>query len=457
MRIEESILSNLLYSEEFCRKALPFLKPEYFSIRHESVMLDTISKFVANYNEPPSKEALKIEITNRTDISNDEHESAIELIESFENRNTQKDWLLDETEKFCKKRAVYNSIMAAIQIIDGRDKDHKEDAIPKLLQDALSVSFDVSVGHSYFDDAEARFDFYNSEEEKIPYDLNIFNKIWGGMVKKSLIVVVAQSGGGKSLVMSHISAATLLQGKNVLYISLEMGENKIGERIDANLLKVDIQSICELGKEKFLTRIDALRSKTMGRLFVKEYPPSSASAANFKSLIEELKVKQNFTPDLIVVDYLGICASSRMKMGGSVNGYTYLKSVAEELRGLGVEYNVPVLTGAQLNREGFNNSEVSETSLAESMGIYMTCDIMYAISRNEQLDELNQLAVKQLKNRYGDLNYFRRFVVGVDRAKMTLYDLEEFAQSGITQNPTQDRQPPRQPNRVPNGFESLNF
>lgn len=459
MRIEESILSNLIFSDEFCRKALPFLKPEYFSIRHESVILDTIEKFVATYDESPSKEALLIEVGNRNDISTEEHELAVELIEGFENKNTHKEWLLDETEKFCKKRAVYNSIMASIQIIDGRDKNLKEDAIPKLLQDALSVSFDVSVGHSYFDDAEARFDFYNSGEEKIPYDLKIFNKIWGGMVRKSLIVIAAQSGGGKSLIMSHIAAATLLQGLNVLYISLEMGENKIGERIDANLLKVDIQKICDLGKETFLSRIDALREKTMGRLFVKEYPPSSASASNFKSLIEELKVKQNFMPDLVVVDYLGICASSRMKLGGSVNGYTYLKSVSEELRGLAVEYNVPVLTGAQLNREGFNNSEVSETNLAESMGIYMTCDIMYAASRNEELDELNHLMIKQLKNRYGDPNMPRRFFVGVNRSKMTIYDLEESAQVGITQNPERDRTPQSspKPNKVPSGFDSLNF
>lgn len=466
MRIEETILANLIHSEEYTRKVLPFLKPDYFTSRPDSAILDTISAFVTSFDALPNKEAIRIELGNRTDLSNQEYENAIELVNSLENTQTHVDWLIRETEKFCKKRAVYNSIMESIQIIEGKDKDKKEDAIPKLLQDALSISFDVSVGHSYFDDAQSRFDFYSSEEEGVPFDLNIFTKIYRHMPKKSLIVIAAQSGGGKSLIMSHISAATLLKGMNVLYITLEMGENKIGERVDANLLKVDIAKIVDLGREEFTSRIDKLQEKTMGRLFIKEYAPSSASAAHFKSLIEELKIKQNFKPDLIVVDYLGICASSRMKMGGSVNTYMYLKSVAEELRGLAVEFDVPVLTGAQLNRGGFNNSDIDETSLADSMGLYMTADIMFAAIRTEELDEMDQLMIKQLKNRYGDPNYYRRFVVGLNRSRMTLYDLEESAQTDIMDTPQQRTRPataperPEPPVRRPRqstGLETINF
>lgn len=432
MRIEDTILSNLVHSEEYTRKVLPFLRADYFTSRPDSVLLDVISSYVSEYDALPTKEALKIEVGNRKDLNNTEYDTTVELIDSLEQNNTHMDWLIRETEKFCKKRAVYNSIMESIQIIEGSDKNRKEDAIPKLLQDALSVSFDVSVGHSYFDDASARFDFYTSDDEKIPFDLNIFNKIYkGGLPKKALIVVAAQSGGGKSLIMSHVAAATLLQGKNVLYITLEMGENKIGERIDANLLKCDISKIIDLGKEEFMSRIDKLKQKTMGRLFVKEYAPVSASAAHFRSLIEELKIKQGFTPDLIVVDYLGICASSRMKLGGSVNTYMYLKSVAEELRGLAIDFDVPVFTGAQLNRSGFNNSDIDETSLADSMGLYMTADIMFAAIRTDELDELDQIMIKQLKNRYNDLNYYKRFVLGINRSRMFLYNLEESAQSDI--------------------------
>ena len=466
MRIEETILANLIYSEEYTRKVLPFLKPEYFSARPDAAVLQIISDFVTSYDTLPTKEALKIELGNRKDLSNTEFDSASNLVDTLEKTNTHMDWVIKETEKFCKKRAVYNSIMDSIQIMEGTDKNRKEDAIPKLLQDALSISFDVSVGHSYFDDAQSRFDFYSSDEERIPYDLSIFNKIYKGMPKKSLIVIAAQSGGGKSLIMSHISAATLLQGLNVLYITLEMGENKIGERIDANLLKVDIANIVDLGREEFTNRINKLQQKTMGRLFVKEYAPSSASAAHFKSLIEELRIKQNFKPDLVVVDYLGICASSRMKMGGSVNTYMYLKSVAEELRGLAIECDVPLLTGAQLNRGGFNNSDIDETSLADSMGLYMTADIMYAAIRTDVLDEMGQLRIKQLKNRYGDPNYYKRFVIGINRSRMQLYDLEESAQDDIIGEVRTAQRTIRQEStsepainraRRPAGLDGLNF
>jgi replicative DNA helicase len=463
VRIEESILSNLIYSEGYTRKVAPFIKREYFSVRQESAVFDTILSFFSKYDTLPTKEALKIDLSNRKDLSDDEHSHAIELVDSFEPRNTHVDWLITETEKFCKSKSIYLAIMESIHIMDGKDKNKTPDSIPKLLQDALAVSFDVSVGHSYFDDAGARYDYYTSDEEKIPFDLNIFNKIYkGGMPKKSLIVVAAQSGGGKSLIMSHITAASLLRGLNVLYITMEMSENKISERVDANLLKVDISKIVDLGKEEFMTRIDKIKSKSNGKLYVKEYPPSSASAAHFRSLVEELRVKQGFVPDLVVVDYLGICASSRLKMGGSVNSYAYLKSVAEELRGLAIELDVPVLTGAQLNRTGFNNSDIDETSLAESMGLFMTADIMFAAIRTDELDELGQIMIKQLKNRYGDPNYYKRFVVGINRPRMFLYDLEESAQSDIMDTPAPQRQTVAQQFTAPtsrnrDNLESLNF
>lgn len=362
MRIEETILANLIYNEEYTRKVLPFLKSDYFSIREDSAIFDVINSFVTSYGKLPTKEIITLELSNKKDLTEKEFENSVEFVNGFKNNGTNVEWLVKESEAFCKKKAVYNAIMSSIQIIDGKDKQYKEDAIPKLLQDALSVSFDISVGHSFFDNAEDRFNFYNSEEEGIQYDLKTLKRILKKLPNKALIVIAAQSGGGKSLMMSHIAGATLMQGKNVLYITMEMSENKIAERVDANLIKVDINKILDLGKDEYLNRIDKLQSKTMGRLFIKEYPPSSASSTHFKSLIEELKIKQNFKPDLIVVDYLGITASSRMKMGGSVNTYTYLKSVAEELRGLAIEYDVPVLTGAQLNRGGFNNSDIDETS-----------------------------------------------------------------------------------------------
>lgn len=460
MRIEETILSNLLYSEDYCRKVLPYLKKEYFNINHESAILDTIAEFVSKYNDIPSKEAIKIGLSDRTDLSESEHTQSIEMVDSFENKNSQKSWLIDETEKFCRKRSIYNAISDSIQIIDGRHKNLKEDMIPKLLQDALAVSFSTTVGHSYLDDSDSRYESYLKVESGIPYDLNIFNKVWKGLLPKTLTVIAAQSGGGKSLVMSHIAASSLMQGYNVLYISLEMSENKIGERIDANLLKTDIQKIIDLGKETFTSRIESIKSKTQGKLFIKEYPPSMASVSDFRTLLEELKIKKGFVPNLIIVDYVGIMASSRMKMGGSVNTYSYLKSIAEELRALGVEFDVPIVSGAQLNRGGFNNSDVSETDLADSMGLYMTADVMYAVIRNEELDQMDQLLIKQLKNRYGDPNFHKRFVIGVNRPRMTLYDLEQSAQRSIMTHENQQMSQEsitRNSTRKNTGIDNLNF
>lgn len=463
MRIEETILSNLVTSEDYCRKVLPFLQADYFSVRQESILFETINDFVTEYNALPTKEALSIEASNRKDISDEELKLLIDFVDGIKDKNTHKDWLVDETEKFCKTKSIYNAIMQSIKIIDGRDKKYKEDAIPKLLQDALAVSFDTSVGHDYFKDSSSRYDLYGSTEESIPYDLKIFNKVWRcGLPKKSLSVIVAQSGGGKSLLMSHIAAGAAKAGKNVLYITCEMSENKIAERIDANFLRVDIDKIINLGRDNFITEIDRIAEKSRGRLFIKEYPPSSASVTHFNTLLAELKTKQNFVPDLIVVDYLGIVASARMKMGSGVNTNSYLGSVAEELRGMAIEHNVPVLTGAQLNRGGFNHSEVDETHLADAISIFMTCDIMYAIMRSPEMDELDQVLIKQLKNRYGDPNNPKRFLIGINRARMTVYDLEDSAQEGLTQNETPTTRKDNNPSKAKtqtqkSGLDSLNF
>ena len=458
MRIEETIVSNLLFSDEYSRKVIPFLKMEYFSDTVDAAVVSEVVDYLNKYDRPITKEILEIQCANRKDMSDNELSRAIELVASLEDKGTNKVWLVEETEKFCQQRALYNSIIKSISIFEGRDKNLSKESIPKLLQDALAVSFDVSVGHDYFKDAEARYDFYSLDEERIPFDLTLLNKIMkGGMPGKSLIVVAAQSGGGKSLFMTHVAASTLRQGKNVLYITLEMAEERISERIDANLLKVDIDALGTLTKEDFIGRIENIEAKTHGRLFVKEYPPGAAHAGHFRGLIEELKIKQNFVPDLLIVDYLGICASARMKMGGSVNTYQYLKSIAEELRGLGVEYGIPVLTGAQLNRSGFDNSDVELTSMADSMGLVMTADVLFALIRTDELDENQQIMVKQLKNRYNDPSYYKRFVVGLERKRMTFYDVEESAQRDIADSGQVENTAPEPRTRGRGSLDSLNF
>lgn len=444
MRIEEQILANLLNNEDYARKCLPFLETVYFTEKSEQAILAEASAFFAKFNHPITKDILKIELGNRKDMTDKVLENAIEFVDGLTTEKSNVEWLTEQTETFCKNRAVYNAILKSIKIIEGADPALTQDSIPSLLTDALSVSFDTAVGHNYEADAASRWEFYNRKEEKIPFDLKMLNKIMGGgMAKKALYCVGAQSGGGKSLLMTHVAAATLRQGKNVLYISMEMAEERIAERIDANMLRVDISKLGEMSKDEFTTKIDKIQSKTHGKLFIKEYPTGSAHVGHFRALLEELKIKQSFVPDLLIVDYLGICASSRMKMGGSVNSYSYVKAIAEELRGLAVEYDVPILTGAQLNRSGFDNSDVDLSSTADSMGLVMTLDVFFALIRTDELDEQGSIMVKQLKNRYSDPGSDKRFLLGLNRPKMTFYDLEDSAQGAILPEATNKSYAPK--------------
>lgn len=434
IRIEEQVLSNLLSNETYARKVIPFLEVEYFQDKHEQAILTEIQSFFTKFNTPISKDILQIQLSNRTDLTDSGLATAVTIVDKFSTESSNVDWLSEQTEKFCKEKSVYLAILQSIKIIDGEDDKLTQDAIPKLLSDALAVSFDTQVGHDFTADAAARWEFYNQKEEKLPFDLDLMNEIsQGGMAKKALYAVGAESGGGKSLFMTHVAASTLRQGKNVLYISMEMSEERIAERIDANLMKIDISKLGEMSKDAFMTKIDKIKSKTNGRLFVKEYPTGAAHVGHFRALLGELKLKQNFVPDLIVVDYLGICASSRMKMGGTTNSYSYIKAVAEELRGLAVEFNVPILTGAQFNRSGFGNSDVDLTSTADSMGIVQTLDMMFALIRTDELDEQGSIMIKQLKNRYSDPGLNKRFLLGLDRPKMTFFNLAESAQSGLSE------------------------
>lgn len=434
MKIEENIIRGLLSDEEFVRRASPHLDTSFFQDRSESVVVGEITEFFAKFGTLPTKEILKIQIGQKTGISEEVFTNSFSLIDKIEVGEQNRDWLLEQTEKFCKDRSVYNAIIESLKIIEGSDKFRSPDAIPSILQSALSISFNSAVGHSYIDDAASRFDFYTRKEERIPFDISILNKITnGGLPKKTLTCVLGESGGGKSLVMSDWAASNIRRGKNVLYITLELAEERIAERIDANLMSIEVNQIKNLTRDVYMTKIDNISSKSHGKLYIKEYPPGAAHSGHFRALIEELKVKKNFVPDVIYIDYLGICASSRVKMSGSMNSYSYLKYVSEELRGLGVEFDVPVVTAGQVNRSGFASSDFDLTSISDSMGIVHTCDLIIGIIRTEELDALSQCMFKQLKNRMGDLGYYTRFVVGINRAKMKMYDLEAVAQSGISQ------------------------
>lgn len=433
MRIEKTILSNLMFNEHYIRKVIPFLKKEYFQDRHEKIIFEAISSFFDKYNKQITKEILAIEVSNRKDLSDKEHKEIQESISSIVNEPMNEDWLLEQSEQFCKKRAVYNSILQSIAIIEGKDKQHNEDAIPSLLSDALGVCFDSHVGHDYLEDGDSRFDFYHRVEEKIAFDLDMFNKITkGGLSKKTLNVALAGTGVGKSLFMCHVAASTLMQGKNVLYITMEMAEERIAERIDANLLNLSMDELKVVDKDVFENRLEKLKQKTQGKLIVKEYPTAGAHAGHFRALIEELKMKREFIPDMIVIDYLNICASQRLRQGANVNSYTYVKSIAEELRGLAVEYNVPILSATQTTRSGYGNTDVELTDTSESFGLPATVDFMFALISTEELEQLSQIMVKQLKNRYADPSYYKRFIIGIDRAKMKLYDVEMSAQENIS-------------------------
>lgn len=444
MRIEDQIFGNLIGNDNYARKVIPFLFSDYFTDRTDRVIFEEYSKYFSEYNAPPTKDILKIEVSNRSDVTEEQVKRVNEILDSVDSTNlVNLDWITNSTEKFCKEKAVYNAILNSIRIIDGKDKNHTQDAIPDLLSKALAVTFDSHVGHDYLDDADARYDFYHRVEEKIPFDLDMLNKITnGGLSKKTLNIILAGTGVGKSLAMCHFAAANLMMGKNVLYITMEMAEERIAERIDANLLELTMDSLKMVEKRVFNSRIDKVRGKTQGKLIVKEYPTASAHSGHFRALIEELKMKRTFIPDIIYVDYLNICSSQRMKMGGSVNSYTYIKAIAEELRGLAGEYKVPLVSATQTTRGGFANSDPGLEDTSESFGLPATADLMLALIATEELDQMNQIMVKQLKNRYSDPNFYKRFVVGVDRKQMRLYDVEMSAQANISEQGTVDNDMP---------------
>ena len=423
-RIETTILRNLLCNEQFYRKVVPFVKPDYFNETHEKVIYEEVWNFASNYELLPTKEVLTINIEGRKDLNDEVYQSAIKTIQSLSDDSVEYNWLLDTTEKWCKDRAIYLALMESIKIADDSNKKVSKDAIPAILQEALAVSFDEHVGHDYVNNVEERYDFYHLKEDKIPFDLDKFNSITkGGLPNKTLNVALAGTGVGKSLFMCHCAANCLQQGKNVLYITMEMAEEKIAERIDANLLNVNIKDIGTLPESIFTSRIQEIGRKTQGRLIIKEYPTASAHVGHFKSLLNELQLKKTFKPDIIFIDYLNICASARYK-GAIVNSYTYVKAIAEELRGLAVEHNVPLVSATQTTRSGFGNSDVDLTDTSESFGLPATADFMFALISTEDLEKDGHILVKQLKNRYNDPTFNKRFLIGVDRAKMKLYNVE---------------------------------
>ena len=431
-QIEFLILKNLINNEKYLRKSIPFIKSEYFEDPHQKIVYEEIFSFVEKYNELPTKEVLSIEVEKRDDINEDSFKSVTHLISCLDESPVENEWLIDTTEKWCRDRAIYLALLDSIAIADGKDDKKGRDAIPSILSDALAVSFDNHIGHDYLQDYEERYEFYHQKEEKIPFDLEFFNKITkGGLPNKTLNIALAGTGVGKSLFMCHVASSCLLQDKNVLYITMEMAEEKIAERIDANLLNVGIQDIVDLPKPMFSTKVNNITKKTMGSLVIKEYPTASAHSGHFKALLTELSLKKSFKPDIIFVDYLNICASSRYRANANVNSYSYIKAIAEELRGLAVETNVPIVSATQTTRSGYGSSDVELTDTSESFGLPATADLMFALISTEELEGLNQILVKQLKNRYNDPTIYKRFVIGIDRAKMRLYDCEQSAQNDL--------------------------
>ena len=431
--IEEIVISNLITNPDYMRKVLPFVKEEYFDDLSQKVVFKEVSTFIETYDNLPEPNAIALEVEKRKDLTEDAVNKVLEILSGLDKTEYNEDWLLDTTEKWCRERAIYNALMESVQIADGQDKARNQDAIPTIMSEALSVCFDDHVGHDYIEDSESRYDFYHRKEEKIPFDLEFFNKITkGGLPNKTLNIALAGTGVGKSLFMCHMASAVLLQGRNVLYITLEMAEEKIAERIDANLLDIPIQTLSDplFSKGKYQSKIEGLSQKTQGRLVIKEYPTASAHVGHFKSLLNELSLKKGFHPDIIFVDYLNICASSRYK-NNIVNSYTYVKAIAEELRGLAGEFNVPIVSATQTTRSGYGSSDVELTDTSESFGLPATADLMFALIATEDLEAMNQIMVKQLKNRYNDPTVNKRFVLGIDRAKMRLYDCEQSAQDNI--------------------------
>jgi len=435
-RIELTILTNLIYNEDYTRKVLPFLKAFYFSKREERILFGEIESFVSKYKNLPTKETLLIELGQRKDINDEELKGVKELLNSLVLEEADNQWLSDTTEKFCKDRAVHNAVLDGIKILDGKDQKRTPEAIPHILSEALAVSFDKNIGHDYIADAKNRFDWYHTKEKRYKFDLNYFNKITkGGVPSKTLNIALAGTGVGKSLFMCHVASSYLLQGLNVLYITLEMAEERIAERIDANLFDVTIDDLHAMPKELYDSKLNKLEGKTKGKLIIKEYPTASAHAGHFRSLINELALKKSFKPDVLFIDYLNICASSRFK-GGNISSYFYIKAIAEELRGLAVENNVPIFSATQTTRTGFVSTDIGLEDTSESFGLPATADFMFALMSNEELEALGQMKVKQLKNRYNDPTMNKSFIVGVDRSKMRLYDVENSAQNIVDSNQT---------------------
>jgi len=452
-RIENKILSNLIHVEDYMRKVIPFIKDVYFDNVSEKTIFQEILDFINQYDSLPTKSVLTIEVENRKDLSEDMFKECVTIIDSFTDEKVDQTWLVDSTEKWCKERAVYLALMESVKIADGKDEKKNRDAIPSILSEALSVSFDDHIGHDYFADAQSRYEFYHLKEDKIKFDLDMFNKITkGGLPRKTLNIALAGTGVGKSLFMCHQAASCLMEGKNVLYITLEMAEERIAERIDANLFNVDIKSIIELPKPMYDTKVEKITKKTHGQLIIKEYPTASAHAGHFRALLNELHLKKSFTPDIIFIDYLNICSSSRYK-GTIVNSYTFVKAIAEELRGLAVEANLPIVSATQTTRSGFGSTDVDLTDTSESFGLPATADFMFALISTEELEALNQIMVKQLKNRYNDPTMFKRFVVGIDRSKMKLYNVEDSAQKNIVDSGQDDSEVSEKTTRSFAGFK----
>jgi replicative DNA helicase len=431
-KIELTILRNFIHDEDYCRKVIPFVKPEYFQLRQERIVFEEIAKFTSKFNNLATKEILSIEIENRDDLNDKEASECLQIVSALHDDDVDSEWIVETTERWCRDRAIYLALMESISIADGKDEKKNRDAIPTILSDALAVSFDQSVGHDYFLDYESRYEYYHKKEEKIEFDLDYFNKVTkGGLPNKTLNIALAGTGVGKSLFMCHVASSVLLQGRNVLYITMEMAEERIAERIDANLLNVNIQEIADLPHQLFETKVNKIEQKTHGTLIIKEYPTASAHSGHFKALLNELALKKSFRPDIIFIDYLNICASERYRGNSSVNSYSYIKAIAEELRGLAVEANVPVVSATQTTRTGYSSSDVDITDTSESFGLPATADLMFALISTEELEQQGSILVKQLKNRYNDISINKRFLVGIDRAKMRLFDCEQSAQDDL--------------------------
>lgn len=419
--------------ESYVRKTLPYLKNDLFQEKPEQLLFEEINSYINKYNMPPPREAIIVSLNNKNNITENDYNSSIELLDQLDKiGETDIKWLIDETEKFCQERSLYNAISESIHIMDGSDKQKDKGMIPKLLSDALAVSFDPNIGHDFLEDAESRYEYYHKIEERIPFDLHWFNKVTkGGLPKKTLNVILAGTNIGKSLTMCHVAASTLTLNKNVLYITLEMGQEQIAKRIDANLLNVSLDDIESLDKDNYERKINKLKQNIKGKLIIKEFPTGSASTNHFKALLNELKLKKRFISDLIIVDYINLCSSSRIRPGSNINSYAYIKAIAEELRGLAVEFDVPILTATQLNRDGFSNSDPDMTDVADSFGLPMTADWMVVFVNSNELESVNQLMIKQIKSRYSDITQNKRFVIGIDRAKQRLYDVDEKSQKTI--------------------------